>query len=87
MQITTSSGLVLDTDRDFSAAERHVLQKLFLWETMAGSLEQFREKTREALQKGWNASGPIPMTPQLAAVASDMEKRLAARLKASGGKA
>jgi hypothetical protein len=79
--------MVLDTDRDFSAAERHVLQKLFLWETMAGSLEQFREKTREALQKGWNASGPIPMTPRLAAVASDMEIRLVARLKASGGKA
>ena len=85
MQITLSSGVMLDTDRDFSAEERHILQKLFLWESMAASLEQFRQKTREALQKGWNASGPVTMSPLLAAVASDMEKRLLERLKREGG--
>ncbi|RJR22480.1 MAG: hypothetical protein C4582_06600 [Desulfobacteraceae bacterium] len=81
MKINTDAGLILDTDRDFTAAERHILQKLFLWESMAESIEQFRQKKNEAMLKGWNSSGPVPVSGALSAVTADMEKRVARRLK------
>ena len=59
MIIMTSSGRSFDTQKDLAAPERHVLQKLFAWQDMSTSLEQFKEKKAEALQKGWNNSGPI----------------------------
>ncbi len=75
-----SDGRSFDTDRDLTAPERHVLQKLFLWETLASSMEQFREKKKEALLKGWNNSGPVKEGPALRAIISELEKRLAKRL-------
>ncbi|MBW1732073.1 MAG: hypothetical protein JRH08_12525 [Deltaproteobacteria bacterium] len=75
-----SDGRSFDTDRDLTAPERHVLQKLFLWETLASSMEQFREKKKEALLKGWNNSGPVKEGPSLRAIISELEKRLAKRL-------
>ena len=65
MIITTEDGSSFDTQKDLTAPERHILQKLFLWESLAQSLEQFREKTADALQKGWNNSGPVSETPAL----------------------
>ncbi len=80
MIIRTGKGQSFDTDRDLTAPERHVLQKLFAWEAMASSLEQFRSKKREALQKGWNNSGPVKESSALKVIIMDMEKKVAARL-------
>lgn len=88
MIISTRNGPSFDTERDLSAQERHVLQKLFLWKSLAESLQQFREKRDEALEKGWNNSGPIALGPALRAIVIDLERDLAARLeKRTGGAA
>jgi hypothetical protein len=80
MIIKTKNGQSFDTERDLTAPERHILQKLFAWESMALSLSQFREKKRDALQKGWNNSGPVPESPALKAITADMAKKVAERL-------
>ena len=80
MIIRTSSGETYDTERDLIPVERHILQKLFLWETLANSIEEFREKKRQALEKGWNNSGPITETTALRAIVAELENRLAQRL-------
>lgn len=76
MIFKTETGRTFDTDKDLTAAERHVLQKLFAWGSMASSLEQFREKRDEALAKGWNNSGPVPRSPALNAIIQDLENKL-----------
>ena len=80
MIITTQDGKTYDTETDLTAGERHVLQKLFLWKTMASSLEVFRGKKEEALFKGWNNSGPIRETPALKDIVRDLEQKVIARL-------
>jgi len=80
MIITTSSGQSFDTDKDLTAPERHILQKLFAWESMAASLDQFRKKKKEALQKGWNKSGPVTETNALKIITKEMEKKVSTRL-------
>ena len=80
MIITTEDGKTFDTETDLTAQERHVLQKLFLWTTMASSLEVFRDKKEEALFKGWNNSGPIRETPALKDIVRDLEQKVIARL-------
>lgn len=81
MIITTKDGQSFDTDRDLSAPERHVLQKLFLWKSMARSLQEFREEKDKALSKGWNNLGPISEGRALMAIRKDLEKKLMHRLK------
>ena len=83
MIIQTKSGQSFDTDRDLTAAERHILQKLFAWEAMATSLEQFRSKKDEALQKGWNNSGPVKESPNLRIITNEMERKVKARLNSA----
>ncbi len=80
MIIETAGGKHFDTDRDLTAPERHILQKLFAWETMAESIAQFREKKTKALNDGWNGSGPVTAGPALKVILKDMEKKVAARL-------
>jgi hypothetical protein len=80
MIIHTKAGQKFDTDRDLKPAERHVLQKLFAWEGMAHSLEQFRAKRDEALQKGWDNRGPVRESPALKAIIRDLETKLVSRL-------
>ena len=80
MIITTGDGKSFDTEKDLSAPERHILQKLFAWEFTAGSLEQFREKKVEALLKGWNNSGPTTESAALTAIIKDLEKKVIIRL-------
>ncbi len=63
-----------------TAPERHILQKLFLWKTMASNIEVFRKKKEEALIKGWNNSGPIQETPSLKDIIKDLEQKLILRL-------
>ena len=81
MIITTATGRTFDTDRDLTAAERHILQKLFLWKEMAVSVKQFRAEQAKAFERGWSGSGPVMASPVMAIIISDMEKRLVARLQ------
>jgi len=80
MIITTSNGKSFDTDKDLTAPERHILQKLFAWESMVTSLEQFGEKKETALLKGWNNSGAIDESLALKTIINDLEKKVDARL-------
>ena len=73
----------IDTDRDLSSAERHIVQKLFGWKDLADSVAQFRQKKESALLVGWNDSGPIRESKSLALVAQQLEKELRHRLKNS----
>ncbi|MFH1479855.1 MAG: hypothetical protein ABIG67_01175 [Pseudomonadota bacterium] len=86
MIINTIDGKSFDTERDLTAPERHILQKLFLWKSMASSLIQFREKKEEALLKGWNNSGPVHESPVLKSIVLDLEEKVHSRLKDSQGK-
>lgn len=81
MIITAKSGQSFDTEKDLTAAERHILQKLFAWEAMATSLEQFKEKKKEAILRGWNNSGPVKESNALKAITRDMAKKVIARLE------
>jgi hypothetical protein len=81
MIITTHDNQSFDTQKDLSGPERHILQKLFLWESMASSIQQFREKTAEALNKGWNNSGQIEQSPALKTIVQDLEKKIVIRLQ------
>lgn len=80
MIITTQEGKSFDTETDLTAPERHILQKLFLWESLASSLDQFREKKEQALLKGWNNSGPIQASVALKSIIRDLERKVSARL-------
>jgi hypothetical protein len=81
MIITTRDGQTFDTQNDLNAPERHILQKLFLWESMASSLQEFREKKAQALLRGWNDSGPITERPALKSIVRELEARVSDRLE------
>lgn len=81
MIINTKDGKSFDTDKDLSAPERHIIQKLFAWESIADSIEHFRNKKEEALLKGWNNSGPINESFALKEIIKDLEKKVKSRLK------
>jgi len=80
MIFTTKDGKSFDTERDLTAPERHILQKLFLWKSMATSVEQFRAKKEEALRKGWNNSGPITESQTMRFITQDLEHKVFDRL-------
>ena len=80
MIINTWNGKSFDTDKDLSAPERHIIQKLFAWGSLVTNLEQFREKKRDALLKGWNNSGPVSESMALGTIIKDLEKKVVARL-------
>ncbi len=80
MIITVDNGTTFDTEKDFTAEERHILQKLILWKTIVTSMEAFRKKKEQALEAGWNNSGPVKESRNLALVVQDLEKQLQRRL-------
>lgn len=80
MIIQVANNTEIDTDRDLSAEERHVLQKLFGWKTMVDSVAEFRRKKELALSVGWNNSGPVRESRALALVVEQLEKELCLRL-------
>jgi len=80
MVITTKDGKSFDTGTDLTASERHILQKLLLWKSMASSLQEFRLKREEALLRGWNNSGPIRESPALKSIIVDLEEKISDRL-------
>ena len=83
MIIDTKQGRSIDTEIDLTAPERHILQKLFLWETMASSLKEFRIKKDEALFKGWNNSGPIIESPALKSIIIYLEEKVSNRINSN----
>jgi hypothetical protein len=85
MIITISNGQALDTAKDLNAVERHILQKLLIWETMAKTVEEFREKTGQALISGWNNSGPVSGSRNLKLIIQDLEKKVRERLQTHQG--
>jgi len=78
--IKIDNNTEIDTDRDLSSEERHILQKLFGWKTMVDSMAQFRQKKESALFVGWNNSGPIRESKALALVIQKLENDLRLRL-------
>ena len=82
MITTTKSGVAIDTAKDLSAPERHILQKLLLWKDLAASVEEFQGKKEQALRDGWNNSGPIQESRTLSSIFRDLEEKLAQRLLA-----
>jgi hypothetical protein len=83
MKIQTKSGRSIDTATDLTAPERHILQKLMIWESMASSIDEFREKRKLALLKGWNDSGPIQEREVFRIIVDEMEEKVVNRLSAS----
>ena len=83
MIITLSNGQAVDTEKDLSPPERHILQKLLIWAEMARDLTEFREHQSRALKAGWDQSGPVRASKMLSLIIKDLEKTLAARLKAA----
>lgn len=81
MIIRIDGNTEIDTDRDLSAAERHILQKLFCWKTVVDSVDEFRIKKKEALAVGWNDSGPVRESSALNLVVGKLEEELLSRLK------
>ena len=81
MIFTTKGGRSFDTDKDLTAVERHILQKLIIWETMASGLDEFREKKKEALCKGWNGSGSIEASNALNLIINDLEQKVVSRVE------
>ena len=86
MIITTKNGQSFDTDRDLSAPERHILQKLIIWASFASSVEEFRHKKEEALLRGWNNSGPFPESEALRIIIAEYEERVSLRLARQEGR-
>ena len=82
MIITCQNSEIVDT-ASLSPEERHIIQKLLAWQSLATSLAFFREKTAAALASGWNASGPIPKTRALELVIHHLETELGKRIKKS----
>ncbi len=83
MIYTTQTGETFDLEKDFSSPERHILQKLLLWRDLASSVEEFRIRKQEALQKGWGDSGPVQESRRLHSLTRDLEAQVAARLRAA----
>ncbi len=82
MIYTTQKGEVFDLEKDFSAPERHILQKLLLWKDLAASVEEFRARKQEALRRGWGDSGPVAESRNLQRLTEDLEAEVARRLRA-----
>ena len=84
MDYVTLSGKSIDTDRALAEAERHVLMKLVLWETLGLSDEAFALRRKEALSKGWNQGGQVSESPNLKLINDDLARRLTIRHGAPG---
>ncbi len=82
MIITCGNSEIVDTAL-LSPEERHIIQKLLAWQSLAKSLAFFREKTASALAAGWNDSGPISKTRDLEQVIQHLEIQVRKRLDKS----
>jgi len=82
MIIDLGDGRSVDTEKDLCAAERHILQKMFIWETMARSVEEFKESKVRAFRLGWNHSGPVVESAVMSAILKSLEEKVVTRLRA-----
>jgi hypothetical protein len=82
MIFTIWNGQAFDTEKDLTAAERHILQKLFILEPMVNSLEEFEQRKERAIKLGWNNSGPVNVSHALSMIIEDLEKKVISRLNA-----
>nr|NJM03959.1 hypothetical protein [Desulfobacula sp.] len=73
MIIMADGGQSVDTDT-LSPEERHIIQKLMAWASLVDSQAKFRAKKDEALQAGWNHSGPVRESRALSLVIRSLEK-------------
>lgn len=85
MIIRLADNSEIDTERDLSSAEKHILQKLLCYKFYVGSMEEFRQKKKTAFRVGWNDSGPVHESPAMARVAEQLEAELRLRLQARDG--
>ena len=85
MIIATRTGESFDTEKDLSDGERHVLQKLMIWQEFVASVEDFRQKKQQALQAGWSDSGPLRESPALKSIIKDLEANVVQRLCGKSG--
>ncbi len=83
MKFQLDNGRVVDA-ATLSSEERHILQKWLAWQSLVTSVAQFREKRKQALEAGWNGSGPVRESPLLADLGRHLEEKLRARLKSNG---
>jgi len=81
MIIRLADTIEIDTDRDLSPEERHILQKLLCYKHFVSSVAEFREKKETAFRVGWNNSGPIRESATMARVAVQLEQDLLNRLR------
>ncbi len=81
MIITLSTGREIDTETDLSAEERHIVQKLYAWASVIDSIETFRDKRTQAVEAGWNDSGPVVERNVMREILKDIEKELSAKFK------
>ncbi len=83
MIILCENSKEVDTAR-LSPEERHIIQKLLIWKSLVTSMAGFKKKTAAALRDGWNNSGPVCTTQDLALVITHFEKKVQNRLKNNG---
>ncbi|MFO8111625.1 MAG: hypothetical protein R6T92_03860 [Desulfosalsimonadaceae bacterium] len=81
MVITLSNGRKVDTESELTPEERHIVQKLYAWASVVDNAAQFREKKKEAIQTGWNNSGPVTQRDILRLIIADLEKSVVKRTK------
>jgi len=80
MIFTISSKQKIDTS-SLSPEERHIIQKLVCWQSLVNSISHFKIKKNEALQAGWNNSGPVRESRALSLIIRHLEKKVINRLK------
>lgn len=80
----TLQGRAVDTERDLSDAERHVMMKLMLWENLGLEKDEYQRRREDALLNGWNNQGAVSQSAALKAVGDDLAQRLAVRHGARG---
>ncbi len=81
MQIHLSNGRKINTEKELTAEERHIVQKLYAWQSLVDSLDAFREKVRQAFDSGWNNSGPVARRDIMQQIVADLEKAVIERVK------
>jgi hypothetical protein len=81
MIILLADNSEIDTERDLSSAEKHILQKLLCYKFFVGSVAEFRQKKETAFRVGWNDSGPVRESATMAKVAEQLETELLLRLQ------
>jgi hypothetical protein len=80
--IGAKSDVRVDTERELSGPERHILEQLLRWKDQAVSVEEFRTQKERALAEGWDGSGPIRESGVLGSITRELEEKLTQRLLA-----